>query len=74
MFETRRDDIPRRENYYIWFDSLEISFKDETHNVMNKTFLINGKKVSDKEQSYVKSCVNIMFTKIYANKGIKEFV
>ena len=41
---------------------------------MNNKFLINGKKVSDKEQSYVKSCVNIMFTKIYANKGIKEFV
>ena len=74
MFETSRDDIPRRANYYIWFDSLEMSFKDETHNVINNKSLINGKKVSDKEQSYVKSCVNIMFTKIYANKGIKEFV
>ena len=74
MFETRRDDIPRRENSYIGFDSLEMSFKDKTHNVKNKTFLINGKKVSDKEQSYVKSYVNIMFTKISANKGIKVFV
>ena len=51
-----------------------MSFKDKTHNVKNKTFLINGKKVSDKDQSYVKSYVNIMFTKMSASKGIKVFV
>ena len=30
--------------------------------------------ISDEEQSYVKACVNSVFTQISANKGIKDFV
>ena len=68
MFETRPDCRPKRANAVIGVDIIDME------NIKNKIILIDGKKVSDKEQSYVKSYVNIMFTKISANKRIKVFV